>query len=139
MAKLEEHSDKWPSGRANDRSFAAIRPNINADLVIMATHGRTRVSHLVLGSVAQKVVRESSCPVLTVRMKAVQASVGEELKQHFHCFCASGTARVREIIVERRVPRHYRVGSKLPPHHRRACRRDGIRRPLKPKGRPFIA
>ena len=27
MAKMEEHSDKWPSGRANDRSFAAIRPN----------------------------------------------------------------------------------------------------------------
>ena len=86
--------------------WLAAEADINADLVVMATHGRTRVSHLVLGSVAEKVVRESSCPVLTVRMKAVQASAGEELKRHFHCFGASGTARVREIIVERRVPRH---------------------------------
>jgi len=53
----------------------------NADLVVMATHGRTGISHLVLGSVAEKVVRESSCPVLTVRMKATHQSTGEELKQ----------------------------------------------------------
>jgi universal stress protein A len=38
-------------------------------LVVMATHGRTGVSHLVLGSVAERVVRESVCPVLTVRAK----------------------------------------------------------------------
>jgi len=37
------------------------------DLVVMATHGRTGVSHLVLGSVAERVVRESECPVLTIR------------------------------------------------------------------------
>jgi len=39
------------------------------DLVVMATHGRTGVSHLVLGSVAERVVRESSFPVLTIRPK----------------------------------------------------------------------
>jgi universal stress protein A len=39
------------------------------DLVVMATHGRTGVSHLVLGSVAERVVRESACPVLTLRPK----------------------------------------------------------------------
>jgi nucleotide-binding universal stress UspA family protein len=39
------------------------------DLVVMATHGRTGVSHLVLGSVAEHVVRESICPVLTIRPK----------------------------------------------------------------------
>jgi universal stress protein A len=39
------------------------------DLVVMATHGRTGVSHLVLGSVAERVVRESVCPVLTIRAK----------------------------------------------------------------------
>jgi len=38
-----------------------------ADVVIMATHGRKGLSHLVLGSVAERVVRESPCPVLTVR------------------------------------------------------------------------
>jgi universal stress protein A len=40
---------------------------IEADLVVMATHGRTGMPRLFLGSVAEKVVRESSCPVLTFR------------------------------------------------------------------------
>jgi nucleotide-binding universal stress UspA family protein len=38
-----------------------------ADLIIMATHGRTGLSHLLLGSVAERVVRSAACPVLTVR------------------------------------------------------------------------
>ncbi len=37
------------------------------DLIAMGTHGRTGLSHLVLGSVAEKVVRHAHCPVLTVR------------------------------------------------------------------------
>lgn len=38
-----------------------------SDLVVMGTHGRTGLSHLVLGSVAEKVVRHARCPVMTVR------------------------------------------------------------------------
>jgi nucleotide-binding universal stress UspA family protein len=37
-----------------------------ADLIVMGTHGRTGVEHFLLGSVAEKVVRLSACPVLTV-------------------------------------------------------------------------
>jgi nucleotide-binding universal stress UspA family protein len=37
------------------------------DLVVMGTHGRTGLRHLVLGSVAERVVREAHCPVLVVR------------------------------------------------------------------------
>ena len=37
------------------------------DLIVMATHGRTGLSHLLLGSVAERVVRSAACPVLTVR------------------------------------------------------------------------
>jgi nucleotide-binding universal stress UspA family protein len=33
----------------------------------MATHGRTGVTHLLLGSVAERVVRSAPCPVLTLR------------------------------------------------------------------------
>jgi nucleotide-binding universal stress UspA family protein len=40
-----------------------------ADLIVMATHGRTGVSHLLTGSVAERVVRTAPCPVLTVRPK----------------------------------------------------------------------
>jgi nucleotide-binding universal stress UspA family protein len=39
----------------------------NLDLVVMGTHGRTGVARLVLGSVAERVVRTAPCPVLTVR------------------------------------------------------------------------
>jgi universal stress protein A len=38
-----------------------------ADLVIMGTHGRSGLSHLLLGSVAEGVIRTASCPVLVVR------------------------------------------------------------------------
>lgn len=40
------------------------------DLVVMGTHGRRGVSHVLLGSVAEKVVRLSPVPVLTVRSGA---------------------------------------------------------------------
>ncbi|MCD4655708.1 universal stress protein [bacterium] len=38
-----------------------------ADLIIIGTHGRTGIRHLLIGSVAEKVVRTAICPVLTVR------------------------------------------------------------------------
>ena len=38
----------------------------NVSLIVMATHGRTGISHLVLGSVTEKTVRKSSVPVLTI-------------------------------------------------------------------------
>ena len=41
----------------------------NADLIIMTTHGRTGLSHALMGSVAEKVVRQAPCPVLTIRPK----------------------------------------------------------------------
>lgn len=37
------------------------------DLIVMATHGRTGFSHLMLGSVAEHVIREAACPVLILR------------------------------------------------------------------------
>jgi len=39
----------------------------NADLIVMGTHGRSRMKHVLLGSVAERVVQLSHCPVLTVR------------------------------------------------------------------------
>jgi nucleotide-binding universal stress UspA family protein len=38
-----------------------------ADMIVMGTHGRTGVTHLLMGSVAERVVRMAHCPVLTVR------------------------------------------------------------------------
>jgi nucleotide-binding universal stress UspA family protein len=39
----------------------------HVDLIVMATAGRTGFSHLVMGSIAERVVRTASCPVLTIR------------------------------------------------------------------------
>jgi nucleotide-binding universal stress UspA family protein len=39
----------------------------NVDLIVMGTHGRGGVSHMLLGSIAERIVRRAPCPVLTVR------------------------------------------------------------------------
>jgi nucleotide-binding universal stress UspA family protein len=38
------------------------------DLIVMGTHGRGWLAHVLMGSVAEKVVRKAPCPVLTVRL-----------------------------------------------------------------------
>jgi nucleotide-binding universal stress UspA family protein len=48
----------------------AMEEKSGADLVVMATHGRRGVARLMLGSVAERVVRESTMPVLTVHPRA---------------------------------------------------------------------
>ena len=53
-------------GRAADEIDTVIR-DTHADLVVMGTHGRKGVRHLLLGSVAEKIVRTSTVLVLTVR------------------------------------------------------------------------
>jgi nucleotide-binding universal stress UspA family protein len=37
------------------------------ELIVIATHGRTGLSHALLGSVAERILREAPCPVLTLR------------------------------------------------------------------------
>ena len=44
---------------------------IGANLIVMGTHGRGGVAHLLMGSVAERVVRIAHCPVLTTRGSAV--------------------------------------------------------------------
>jgi nucleotide-binding universal stress UspA family protein len=39
----------------------------HSDLIVMGTHGRTGLKHLLMGSVAEQVVRKAPCPVLTVK------------------------------------------------------------------------
>jgi len=39
-----------------------------ADLIVIGTHGRTGLDHLIFGSTAERVVRSALCPVLTIRV-----------------------------------------------------------------------
>lgn len=45
----------------------AIADEVSASMIVMGTHGRKGISHLLLGSVAERVVRQSKVPVLTIR------------------------------------------------------------------------
>ena len=74
LAKLVE--ERIPEGIRRDsvilfgKAFVEILKYAreeNADLIVMATHGRGAISHLLMGSTAEKVVRKASCPVLTVK------------------------------------------------------------------------
>ena len=56
------------------------------DLVVMATHGRTGLHHMVMGSVAEKVVRLSRVPVLTVKPSSLRESIirDEDIENELH-------------------------------------------------------
>jgi len=53
-------------GRA-DQQICDVAREEGFDLIVLATHGLTGLKHLLLGSVAERVVRHSDCPVLTVK------------------------------------------------------------------------
>lgn len=55
-------------------TIAAIAREESADLVVVGTHGRTGLDRVMLGSVAERVVRVAPCPVLVVRPRADAAA-----------------------------------------------------------------
>ena len=78
--KLQRLGQEWLEGkvpyemelRSGDPSAAILAAinDLGPDLVVMATHGRTGMDRLVLGSVAEQVIRASPVPILTVRPQA---------------------------------------------------------------------
>jgi nucleotide-binding universal stress UspA family protein len=54
------------NGEAHDATLACAEEE-SAEMIVMGTHGHTGITHALLGSSAEKVVRLASCPVLTVR------------------------------------------------------------------------
>ena len=47
----------------------AVAQSLPADLIVVSTHGRTGLKHVLLGSVTEHVVRHAPCPVFVVREK----------------------------------------------------------------------
>jgi len=66
MGDFEVYETAIISGIPCDEILTYTTEN-DIDLVIMGTHGRTGIDHVLFGSTAEKVVRKSSVPVLTVR------------------------------------------------------------------------
>jgi universal stress protein A len=54
--------------------ICAIAGDGNFDVIVMGTHGRRGLEHLLLGSVAERVLRQAPCPVLTVRAAEPRAT-----------------------------------------------------------------
>ena len=73
--------DAWPADRRVVRATARGTPFVEIvryareseiDAIVIGTHGRTGLSHVFLGSVAENVVRQANCPVLVVRSEGHQ-------------------------------------------------------------------
>lgn len=58
--------EKVELGRAEENIVERAKAE-GSDLIVICTHGRTGLSHMVMGSVTEKVVRHAPCPVLSIR------------------------------------------------------------------------
>ena len=56
------------------REITQFAKSASVDLIVIATHGRTGVAHAIMGSVAEKVVRHSTVPVLTIKPAEIRNS-----------------------------------------------------------------
>lgn len=65
--EIEAAGAELMTGRSAETIVTHAR-EIGADLIVMGTHGRTGLAHLLIGSVAERVFRTAPCPVMTVRM-----------------------------------------------------------------------
>jgi universal stress protein A len=57
---LRSSQDRW-------KEITAVAEEMAVDLIVISTHGRSGLEHLVRGSDAEKIIREAPCPVLVVR------------------------------------------------------------------------
>lgn len=65
LAKMNPKSEVRVGSPATE--IVAAASDLKVDLLCISTHGRTGLAHLLLGSVAEKIIRHAPCPVLTVR------------------------------------------------------------------------
>ncbi len=59
-----KHEVRWGDAVDGIVNYSAEQ---EIELIVISTHGRTGLSHVLLGSVAERIVREAPCPVLTIR------------------------------------------------------------------------
>lgn len=72
----ENFSDLLPSGKIREKvkigppapSILAEAESEGSDLIVMSTHGRTGLDHMLMGSVTEQVVRNAVCPVFSVHL-----------------------------------------------------------------------
>ncbi|MBI5516624.1 MAG: universal stress protein [Deltaproteobacteria bacterium] len=67
LAKTEDVTVRVELGSPVVQTVLDVAQSVGADLIVVGTHGRTGLAHMVLGSVAEKIVRMADAPVLSVR------------------------------------------------------------------------
>jgi nucleotide-binding universal stress UspA family protein/CBS domain-containing protein len=94
-----DHETAIRSGHASTAIIGYCR-EIDADMIVIATHGRSGLARLFIGSTTEEVVRAAECPVLTVRpcFKA-----GAQAAVHVHdesCACRRQQVSYRDLLAE---------------------------------------
>lgn len=93
--------------RTGDTARAVVEAarELHTDLIVMPTHGRRGLPHFFLGSVAERVVREAPCPVLTVRPSAAregqEVSVGNVMVRNPPSVSPSDTLAAAQSVMQR--------------------------------------
>lgn len=86
-------------GKPSDE-ILALAEEVGADLIFIGTHGHTGLQRLLMGSVAERVVREAGCPVVVARPKRYP---DVELMKVIEVQHAAGHAGVRRFTYENKV------------------------------------
>lgn len=97
------HEERWGDAAAEIINFAA---EIDADLVAMGTHGRTGLARTFMGSVAEGVLRASTCPILTVRRRALEETPA-------HLLVATDFGHASRVALDYAVQLASAVGAKI--------------------------
>jgi nucleotide-binding universal stress UspA family protein len=94
LAEAREKLDKLPAADAEVRferrlaegspseEILRIAQEINADLIVLGTHGRSGLARAFMGSVAEDVLRKASCPVLTITVPSQTEPVEKHASFH---------------------------------------------------------
>ena len=108
------------------KQILQVAIDVQADLIVVGTHGRAGVKRLLLGSVAENIVRKASCPVLVAREKDYHAFVPPEIEpacpdclavQHqsdgANLWCERHAQNTPHAHLHYEVPESFRPGSHL--------------------------
>lgn len=70
LAKLDDVALDVVDAESPAKALCDHADKVGADLIVISTHGRTGMKHLLIGSVAERIVRLSKVPVLSLRSKS---------------------------------------------------------------------
>lgn len=104
------------------REIVQMASNLRVDLIVVGTEGRTGITRIALGSVAEQVVRHAGCPVLVARPKEYHLPAGEAIEPpcsdcvavqtaHANLWCARHSSHHPQGRLHYELPPTFAVGS----------------------------